>query len=102
MLIPVMLSGGVGSRLWPVSRQLYPKQFLNLGSDEYSMLQQTWSRVAELPNLGPAIVVCNEAHRFLVAEQLRKDNLTPQSIILDGKVRGLTRSKATSLRAQSA
>ena len=83
MLIPVLLSGGVGSRLWPVSRQLYPKQFLNLGSDEYSMLQQTWSRVAELPNLGPAIVVCNEDHRFLVAEQMREIEVSNASIILE-------------------
>ena len=69
MLIPVLLSGGVGSRLWPVSRAARPKQFLPL-SGEGSMLQETQRRLAGL-SCGDAIVVCNADHRFLVAEQLQ-------------------------------
>lgn len=72
MIIPVLLAGGVGSRLWPVSRELYPKQFLPLVDQQYSMLQQTYQRLEGLPALGAPIVICNENHRFLVAEQLRQ------------------------------
>ena len=68
MLVPVLLSGGVGSRLWPVSRQGRPKQFLPM-SGALSMLQSTCDRVAPVA-AGQPIVVCNEEHRFLVAEQL--------------------------------
>ena len=83
MLIPVLLSGGVGSRLWPVSRREYPKQFLPLASDEHSLLQQTLIRVNGLPQRGPSIVVCNEVHRFMVAEQLRQLGEAQASIILE-------------------
>ena len=71
MLIPVLLSGGVGSRLWPVSRELYPKQFLPLADDKRTLFQQTLERLQGLPGLGEPIVVCNNEHRFLVAQQLR-------------------------------
>ena len=71
MLTPVILSGGAGTRLWPLSRELYPKQLLPLVGKE-TMLQATALRVAGLDATAP-IVVCNEAHRFLVAEQLRID-----------------------------
>ena len=67
---PVLLCGGVGSRLWPVSREARPKQYLNL-IGEQSMLQQTLRAWRACPRLSP-IVVCNEQHRFLVAEQLRQ------------------------------
>ncbi|KAB7627873.1 mannose-1-phosphate guanylyltransferase/mannose-6-phosphate isomerase [Alkalilimnicola sp. S0819] len=70
MLIPVILCGGSGTRLWPLSRQLYPKQFLQLNGAG-SLLQQTLERLRTVPDHGPCIVVCNEAHRFLVAEQLQ-------------------------------
>ncbi len=71
MLIPVILSGGAGTRLWPLSRELYPKQFLPLVG-ERTMIQETALRSAGLPDVAAPIVVCNEAHRFLVAEQLRQ------------------------------
>jgi mannose-1-phosphate guanylyltransferase/mannose-6-phosphate isomerase len=83
MLIPVLLSGGSGSRLWPVSRKLYPKQFLPLADDDLSLLQQTYLRTEGLPGVGQPIVICNEEHRFLVAEQLRQVDQTQASIVLE-------------------
>jgi mannose-1-phosphate guanylyltransferase/mannose-6-phosphate isomerase len=81
MLVPVLLSGGVGSRLWPVSREAHPKQFLPLAS-ELSMLQDTLQRTADLEAANP-VVVCNEEHRFMVAEQLRQVQLTASALILE-------------------
>ena len=78
---PVLLCGGVGSRLWPVSREARPKQYLNL-IGEQSMLQQTLGRLHGLPLASP-IVVCNEQHRFLVAEQLRQLGIGSPSIVLE-------------------
>ena len=66
-VIPVILSGGSGTRLWPLSRKHYPKQLLNLTGGAHTMLQQTVLRVA---HLSQPIVVCNESHRFMVAEQV--------------------------------
>jgi mannose-1-phosphate guanylyltransferase/mannose-6-phosphate isomerase len=83
MLIPVLLSGGVGSRLWPVSRELYPKQFLPLADDKRTLFQQTLERLQGLPGLGEPIVVCNNEHRFLVAQQLREGGHTGGSILLE-------------------
>jgi mannose-1-phosphate guanylyltransferase/mannose-6-phosphate isomerase len=82
VLIPVILSGGAGTRLWPLSRELYPKQFLPLVG-ERTMIQETALRTAGLPNVAAPVVVCNEAHRFLVAEQLRELGITPQAILLE-------------------
>jgi mannose-1-phosphate guanylyltransferase / mannose-6-phosphate isomerase len=82
MLVPVILSGGAGTRLWPLSRELYPKQFLPLVG-ERTMIQETALRAAGLPGLAGPIVVCNEAHRFLVAEQLRQVGVEPRSILLE-------------------
>jgi mannose-1-phosphate guanylyltransferase/mannose-6-phosphate isomerase len=82
VLIPVVLSGGSGTRLWPLSRELYPKQLLPLVA-ERTMLQETVARTRGLPDLGPPIVVCNENHRFMVAEQLRELGTTPQAIVLE-------------------
>ena len=81
MITPVILSGGVGSRLWPVSREGRPKQFLPIGGAR-SMLQQTQLRLAGIET-EPAIVVCNDAHRFLVAEQFREIGEQPGAIILE-------------------
>ncbi|MEM1191300.1 MAG: mannose-1-phosphate guanylyltransferase/mannose-6-phosphate isomerase [Pseudomonadota bacterium] len=81
MLIPVLLSGGVGSRLWPVSREAHPKQFLALAS-ELSMLQETLARTDGLDTAAP-MVICNEEHRFMVAEQLRHLNIESSAIILE-------------------
>ncbi len=82
MIIPVLLSGGVGSRLWPISRQLYPKQFLPLVEDEVSLLQATHARTLPVGGHSP-IVVCNEEHRFLVAEQLKSAGVRSMDIILE-------------------
>ncbi len=81
MLTPVLLSGGVGSRLWPVSRELHPKQFLPLAG-ELTMLQQTLERTGNLEASAP-VVVCNEEHRFMVAEQLRQVGIAPSTLILE-------------------
>ena len=81
MLTPVLLSGGVGSRLWPVSRESHPKQFLPLAG-ELSMLQETLQRTLGLAESSP-LVVCNEEHRFMVAEQLRQVDLAASALILE-------------------
>jgi mannose-1-phosphate guanylyltransferase len=81
MLIPVILAGGTGSRLWPLSRQLNPKQFLKLCGDT-TLLQQTISRLTGLEASSP-VVICNEDHRFMVAEQLRQLNINGSSILLE-------------------
>jgi mannose-1-phosphate guanylyltransferase/mannose-6-phosphate isomerase len=80
-LQPVLLSGGSGTRLWPLSREAYPKQFLPLAGDD-TMLQATWLRVAELAGSAP-IVVANEEHRFLAAEQLRQVGAPSAAIVLE-------------------
>ena len=82
MLIPVILSGGSGTRLWPLSRELYPKQLLPLVGDR-TMLQETAARLEGLAGLGAPVVVCNESHRFMVAEQLRESGAAPQAIVLE-------------------
>ncbi len=82
MIIPVILSGGAGTRLWPLSRELYPKQLLALHDDQ-TMLQNTMLRLGALSDLAAPIIVCNEAHRFMVAEQMLQIGCTPASIILE-------------------
>jgi len=80
---PVILSGGSGTRLWPLSRQLFPKQLLPLVKN-YTMLQDTVLRVKDLTNVAAdVVVVCNEEHRFLVAEQLRSLNVPVDTTILE-------------------
>ena len=81
MIVPVILSGGTGTRLWPLSREGYPKQFWPLVAAR-TMLQETASRAAG-PAFAPPIVVCNEAHRFLVAEQLRASHIEGARILLE-------------------
>jgi mannose-1-phosphate guanylyltransferase/mannose-6-phosphate isomerase len=81
-LVPVILSGGAGTRLWPLSRELLPKQLLAL-TGERTMLQETAARLAGFTGAAGPIVVCNEAHRFLVAEQLREMQLAPTAILLE-------------------
>lgn len=80
-ILPVILSGGSGTRLWPLSREAYPKQFLPLVGED-TMLQATWKRVAALASRGPA-VVANQEHRFMAAEQLREAGATPSAVILE-------------------
>jgi len=81
-LVPVILSGGAGTRLWPLSRELLPKQLLAL-TGERTMIQDTAARLAGFPDATHPIVVCNEAHRFLVAEQLREMGMPPAGILLE-------------------
>ena len=80
-LQPVLLSGGSGTRLWPLSREAYPKQFLPLASDD-TMLQATWKLVAAIADVAP-IVVAGEDHRFLVADQLLQAGVEGASILLE-------------------
>ncbi len=80
MLLPVIIAGGSGTRLWPLSRTLFPKQFLSLHSQQ-SLLQETVGRLQGLPCAEP-LIICNECHRFLVAEQMREIE-QPCSILLE-------------------
>ena len=83
-IIPVILCGGSGTRLWPLSRQSFPKQFLSLTSNnKASLLQKTIDRISNLKNISSPILVCNEEHRFLVAEQMREVNIKNFSILLE-------------------
>ena len=80
---PVILSGGAGTRLWPLSRQLYPKQLLPLVSEQ-TLLQDTITRLENFPNISDTVtVICNDAHRFLVAEQLREINIKADALLLE-------------------
>ena len=97
-IIPVILSGGTGSRLWPVSRGLYPKQLLPL-IGEQTMLQETVARLDGLAGAGDPIIVCNEAHRFLVAEQMRELGVTPRAIILEPAGRNTAPAAAVAAHA---
>jgi mannose-1-phosphate guanylyltransferase/mannose-6-phosphate isomerase len=81
-LYPVILSGGSGSRLWPLSREHYPKPLLPLFSEK-TLLQETASRLDDIEGLGDAVYVCNEEHRFLVAEQVAELGKKPATIILE-------------------
>src|ERR1700761_2565694 len=80
-LYPVILSGGVGSRLWPLSRSLFPKQLLALAGDN-SLIQDTALRVTSADFAKP-LIVCNVEHRFTIAEQMRLAGTIPESIILE-------------------
>ncbi|MDI1253490.1 mannose-1-phosphate guanylyltransferase/mannose-6-phosphate isomerase [Thermomonas sp.] len=84
-MIPVILSGGSGTRLWPLSREAHPKQFLPLAG-EHSLLQATWLRVSPLAGR-PPIVVAGEDHRFMVAEQLREVGCKDATILLEPAAR---------------
>ncbi len=83
-LIPVILCGGSGSRLWPLSRQSFPKQYLSLDSeDNKTLLQKTQLRMQGIKNIDDPILICNEEHRFIVAEQMKEINIKPMSILLE-------------------
>jgi mannose-1-phosphate guanylyltransferase/mannose-6-phosphate isomerase len=81
-ITPVILCGGSGTRLWPLSRSAYPKQFLRLTS-EWTMLQETLKRLEGLDGVQAPVVICNHEHRFLVAEQLRAIGVTPKLLLLE-------------------
>src|SRR6516164_6122287 len=82
MIHPVILSGGSGTRLWPMSRTLYPKQLLSLLGRE-SLLQQTVRRVADPRRFAKPMIVANEEHRFIIVEQLRELGVVPRAILLE-------------------
>ncbi len=83
-IIPIILSGGYGSRLWPLSRRSFPKQFLNLDDKgNKTLLQNTQERLASISNIHRPIVICNEEHRFIVAEQMREIKISPWKILLE-------------------
>ena len=80
-IYPVILCGGNGTRLWPLSRNSYPKQFLHLNSkSDKSLLQQTQQRIVSVKNLQDPILICNERHRFIVAEQMRELDISMQKL----------------------
>lgn len=81
MITPIIMAGGTGSRLWPLSRELYPKQFLTV-TGEQSMLQQTVARLSGLKHTAP-VLICNEEHRFIAAEQMRIGGFAHSGIILE-------------------
>ena len=83
MLYPIILAGGVGARLWPLSRSALPKQFVNFLPDQPSLFVATIERLQGLENLGAPTVVCNDDHRFLVAEALKQMATTNSSILLE-------------------
>jgi mannose-1-phosphate guanylyltransferase / mannose-6-phosphate isomerase len=82
LITPVILSGGSGTRLWPLSRKQYPKQYLPLAGDK-TMIQETILRLNGLDNLADPIIVCNVDHRFLVAEQCQQINIKTPTILLE-------------------
>ena len=79
---PVILSGGSGTRLWPLSRAALPKQLLALVSDQ-TMLQDTLSRLADMTEMAQPLVICNAEHRFMIAEQMRQIGIEPEAIVLE-------------------
>jgi len=81
-IVPIILAGGAGERLWPLSRRQLPKQYLPLASDK-TMLQETILRLNGLENLGSPIIICNSDHRFLVAEQCQELNIENITILLE-------------------
>lgn len=85
-VVPVLLSGGTGSRLWPLSREAFPKQLLPLAGPE-SMLQQTARRVSDRTRFDPLIVIANTEHRFVIAEQFREIGLDDVRIVLESQGR---------------
>jgi mannose-1-phosphate guanylyltransferase/mannose-6-phosphate isomerase len=86
-IVPVLLAGGSGERLWPLSKLDYPKQFVSLGVSGQSLFQETIQRVSDRGIFTPPVILCNEEHRFIVSEQLRQIHLTDATIILEPAIR---------------
>jgi mannose-1-phosphate guanylyltransferase/mannose-6-phosphate isomerase len=86
VVVPVIMAGGSGTRLWPLSRELYPKQFLPLLS-ERSLLQDTLRRAARIAGAAPPLIVGAEAHRFLIQEQLEQTGVSGATVMLEPESR---------------
>ncbi len=83
-LVPILMAGGSGTRLWPLSRESYPKQFLRLlENDEHSLLQATVARAARIPGATAPVILGNERHRFLIAEQMQQIGIAKPNILLE-------------------
>ncbi len=83
-IVPVILCGGTGTRLWPLSRESYPKQYLSLfQNDDKTLLQKTLRRISKLESISSPIFITNEEHRFVIAEQIRQEGIDQKSIILE-------------------
>ena len=96
-VIPVILSGGSGTRLWPLSRECFPKQYINICEENnYSLLQNTFLRIKGIKEMKEPIIICNEEQRFIVAEQLRQINLNKKMIILEPEGRNTAPAVAIS------
>ena len=80
MLYPVILCGGSGTRLWPLSREMYPKQFVDLGEGR-TLFKDTLKRAAQIPNIADMMIVCNEAHRFYASASLLECSLQAELIL---------------------
>lgn len=83
MIVPVVMSGGVGARLWPLSREHFPKQLMPLTGGKYSLFQETIIRLSDISEIRPPIVVCNESHRFMIAAQMQAIKTDYEAIILE-------------------
>ena len=94
MITPVILSGGSGTRLWPISRQSNPKQFSNFFGEK-SLFQKTILRFKNNENFANPIIICNNDHRFIVASQLQEIGVIPQKIILEPFARNTASGIAT-------
>ncbi len=82
MIVPVILAGGSGTRLWPLSREFYPKQLINM-YNQHTMLQNTVLRLGGMDGMDAPLIVCNDVYRFMTAEQLSRIDVTPRAIILE-------------------
>ena len=83
-IIPIILCGGSGTRLWPLSRKSFPKQYLKLSnSNNNTLLQNTYKRISKVEGINNPILICNEEHRFIAAEQMREINIKPNKILLE-------------------
>lgn len=83
MIVPVVLCGGSGSRLWPLSTEFYPKQLLSMTGESLSLLQATIKCLDGLASAAAPVILCNEKHRFLVAAQIHALHTQPGAIILE-------------------
>lgn len=83
MVVPIILSGGAGSRLWPLSREHLPKQLLRMLGGNLSLFQMTIKRLSAISAVAPPIIICNESHRFLIAAQMQEIGVAPAAIILE-------------------